>query len=376
MNELLLPVSMGEALDKLTILDIKRTKITDSRRVDVIKEYDILNATLGQYKQKFFFHYNILSSINERIWNILDDINSSECIEEKCGLCIQIISENDNRYRIKRKINNISNSTLKEQKNYSPNKAFVLTHLGLGDNIVCIGAVRYLATRYDKVIVVCKKQHTHNMNIFYNDDDTIELYPVENDHCISPRLGFDFNEFQQITRGMDVYLSGCHCLDGNHNAYTDLPFNFYKDMGIDTKCCRDYFHVNTPDEAHILQNKLKDVKEFIFIHNTASNGIIFSIEEMEKQFNFDKQNVLIINPNYNVYKEADNHHNLAEQFLNHPLAFYSQIIINCDKLIVTDSSFFALSLFLPIKTSECYYKSRNNINYSHISNETKFIQLT
>ena len=40
---------------------------------------------------------------------------------------------------------------------------------------------------------------------------------------------------------------------------------------------------------------------------------------MEKKFNFDKQNILIINPNYNVYKETDNNFNLAQQFLNHPL---------------------------------------------------------
>ena len=88
-----------------------------------------------------------------------------------------------------------------------------------------------------------------------------------------------------------------------------------------------------------------------------------------------KQNILIINPNYNVYKETDNNFNLAQQFLNHPLAFYSQVIINCNKLIVTDSSFFCLSLFLPIKTSDCYYKSRNNIDYSHITNETNFTQI-
>ena len=39
------------------------------------------------------------------------------------------------------------------------------------------------------------------------------------------------------------------------------------------------------------KNKLKNIKEFIFIHNTASNGIIFSIEEMEK-------NLILINKIY------------------------------------------------------------------------------
>ena len=41
-NMLFLPVSLGEAIDKLTILDIKMDKITDDRRIDVKNEYDLL----------------------------------------------------------------------------------------------------------------------------------------------------------------------------------------------------------------------------------------------------------------------------------------------------------------------------------------------
>ena len=230
-------------------------------------------------------------------------------------------------------LNNLTNSSLKEQKGYKPRKAFVLSHLGLGDNIDCIGAVRYLSTCYDEVLVVCKKKYKKNLELFYNDDVNIKLYPVQGDKDISPKRGCSLKKFKSITNGMDLFLSGMHCLN-KLSSSANLPFNFYEDMGINKKYCKEYFHINTPNQAYILQNKLKDIKEFIFIHNTASNGIIFSIEEMEKKFNFDKQNILIINPNYNVYKETDNYYNLAEQFLNHPLAFYSQVIINCNKLIV------------------------------------------
>ena len=53
-----LPISMGEALDKLTILDIKMKKINDERRNDVKKEFDLLNSKLSIYKNNYNFHYN------------------------------------------------------------------------------------------------------------------------------------------------------------------------------------------------------------------------------------------------------------------------------------------------------------------------------
>ena len=46
-----------------------------------------------------------------------------------------------------------------EQKGYKLKKAFVLTHLGLGDNINSIGMVTYLSTCYDEVVVVCKEHN-------------------------------------------------------------------------------------------------------------------------------------------------------------------------------------------------------------------------
>ena len=53
MDEIQLPISMGEALDKLTILEIKMNNITDDRKIHVINEYDILNVKLDKYKKQF-----------------------------------------------------------------------------------------------------------------------------------------------------------------------------------------------------------------------------------------------------------------------------------------------------------------------------------
>jgi predicted Holliday junction resolvase-like endonuclease len=57
MSQISLPVSLGEAIDKLTILHIKMTKIQDSRRDDVQKEFDVLYGVLKDYVIKYNYHY-------------------------------------------------------------------------------------------------------------------------------------------------------------------------------------------------------------------------------------------------------------------------------------------------------------------------------
>lgn len=369
-----LPVSIGEALDKLTILDIKMKKITDNRKNDVEREFNLLSSKLEKYKTNYIFYYNILLSINESIWVMLDIFRDTNNLQEQNQLCTQIIKENDNRFRVKKKINNLSNSFYKEQKGYMPKTAFVLTHLGLGDNIMTIGAVRYLSTCYDKVLVVCKEKNKNNMALLYGDDETIEIYSVEDDKNISPKKGFNHNRFKQITENHDLYLAGCHCLTKHHEPFTDLPFNFYRDMGINEKYFKEYFHVHIPQKSNLLFNKVKN-NNYIFIHNSASTGTVFSIDEVENKFKFNRQEILVINPNKNIYNNDDKYFKLAEEFLNHPLAFYIDVIINAKQIIITDSSFFSLAINLPIKTKECYIKSRNNRNYSHLNSKTSFLHL-
>tara|TARA_Y100000996_G_scaffold415393_1_gene409794 strand:+ start:3589 stop:4740 length:1152 start_codon:yes stop_codon:yes gene_type:complete len=370
MEQIELPVSMGEALDKLTILDIKLEKIKDNRKHDVQKEYNILYNKLKLNVQKYDFNYKILKQVNLDIWEMQDDFRYNN--GDKAKLCFKIIEDNDRRFRIKKKINNAANSSLKEQKGYKPKKAFVLTHLGLGDNITSIGAVRYLSTCYDKVLVVCKEHNKKNMELFYSDDETIQIYPVVNDEYISPRFGFSYEKFKEITKNMDLYMAGSHCLTKKSESYTDLPFNFYRDMGINDKYFREYFHINIPQESKSLFNKLNEVGNYTFIHNSASTGEVFKIEKMEKQLGFNKNNTLVVNPCINMYNKNDPFYLLAERLIKHPLSFYIDIIINANKVIMVDSSFFCMAINLPLISKEIYLKSRENRDYSYLNSKANY----
>jgi hypothetical protein len=147
-----LPVSIGEAIDKLTILDIKCQKIKDETKNKFCKnEYDILYEKLKEHIENEKFLYDKLRHINLQIWELQDIIRD---MEKPCGkICIDILNMNDSRFRIKDIINRKLNSIILEQKGYKPRKALFLGHCGLGDIINLIGAIRYISLQYDETYI-------------------------------------------------------------------------------------------------------------------------------------------------------------------------------------------------------------------------------
>ena len=370
-NIINLPVSIGEGLDKLTILDIKMKKIKDERLNDVKKEYDILNTKLENYKINYYFFYNILMNINENIWNMQDIFRETKSIETQNELCKKIISENDNRFRVKKKINNLTNSELKEQKGYHPKVAFVQTQQGLGDNICAIGMIRYLSTQYDKVIVPCRYPNKKNMELFYSDDNDIILTEHYHDKEVSPNAGCDKEYFKKLTNDMDLYMCGGHRIDNNlnklsHHSWNELPICHYKDVNININYFWKYFYIANNNNSKIFYLKYLTENNYIFIHNKSSTGEDFSMDYISKKFNIDKNITIFINPDINYYSSENKFYNIAKSFLNLPIIYYVDTIINANKIFMTDSCFFCLALNLPIVTKQCYYKGRNNKNYQHM----------
>ena len=93
-------------------------------------------------------------------------------------------------------------------------------------------------------------------------------------------------------------------------------------------------------------------------------GVAFGITEIEKKCKFDKYKTFVVNPCSNMYNKNDPFYTLAQSFINHPLPFYVDVIINANKVITTDSSFFCMALNLPLISKEICLKSRENPGYS------------
>ena len=127
MNKILVEVSVGELLDKISILEIKQEKIKDSEKLRFINdEHSILKDQLNsnvKSDQKLTELFESLKQINAKLWGIED--NKRQCEKEKdftdtfIKLSRDVHFLNDDRAKIKLKINNHTGSKIKEIKEYT-----------------------------------------------------------------------------------------------------------------------------------------------------------------------------------------------------------------------------------------------------------------
>lgn len=173
-NDLLyLPVSLGEAIDKLTILDIKLDKIKDNRRNDVQKEYNLLHDKLREFIEKYENLYQTMKKVNMLIWDMMDILRDGNVNEELyLKICKECIEYNDIRFRVKNKINNVSNSLLKEQKSYKINRLVVIINEELNNKELLLNIINYFSFIYDEIIIISDFNLDYLIN-YFNYDTTI-----------------------------------------------------------------------------------------------------------------------------------------------------------------------------------------------------------
>ena len=127
MNKILVEVSVGELLDKISILEIKKEKIKDPKKLGFINdEHTILKGQLDQNVKsddKLNNLFKSLKEINIKLWVIEDDKRmcekKSDFTENFIKLSRDVHFLNDNRAKIKLEINNHTGSKIKEIKEYT-----------------------------------------------------------------------------------------------------------------------------------------------------------------------------------------------------------------------------------------------------------------
>ena len=126
MNDVLVPVSPGELLDKITILRIKTARILDAAKLGNVRlELDLLERT---WRDSPFAAADVardertLQEVNERLWDIEDRIREKEASQifdrEFIELARAVYHSNDERAAIKKRINVALGSRLVEEKSY------------------------------------------------------------------------------------------------------------------------------------------------------------------------------------------------------------------------------------------------------------------
>ena len=125
-NKILSEISAGELMDKITILEIKKVKITDpEKQVIINKELNSLHSTYQTSltpSPELQEQITKLKTINLTLWDIEE--GKRECERQKdfgdsfVQLARSVYIENDNRSKIKAEINRLTNSTISEVKSY------------------------------------------------------------------------------------------------------------------------------------------------------------------------------------------------------------------------------------------------------------------
>ncbi|MBI2240951.1 MAG: hypothetical protein HYU59_09145 [Magnetospirillum gryphiswaldense] len=124
----LVPVSWGEIIDKITILEIKAERLSDAAKLaNVTKE---LNELVAVREREFPAHAPLaalsaeLKAINEKLWVIEDDIRECERAKDFGAKFVELARAvyftNDERAAVKRKVNDLLGSALVEEKSYAP----------------------------------------------------------------------------------------------------------------------------------------------------------------------------------------------------------------------------------------------------------------
>jgi hypothetical protein len=119
------PVSVGELIDKLSILQVKKTKISDPEKLSYVKkEFELLYNLSAEYLNDMEVEnlFHMLVTTNTNLWEIEDKLRvleqSNKFEEEFIDLARKVYFTNDERFEYKNQINSLTSSEIREVKEY------------------------------------------------------------------------------------------------------------------------------------------------------------------------------------------------------------------------------------------------------------------
>ena len=120
-----IPVSVGELIDKLSILHVKQTKITNKDKLEYVnKEFELLYNMSSEYLNQSEIEtlYHSLVTVNSKLWDIEDELRILETKKsfnvDFIELARKVYFTNDERFTLKNEINLITDSEIREVKDY------------------------------------------------------------------------------------------------------------------------------------------------------------------------------------------------------------------------------------------------------------------
>jgi hypothetical protein len=336
---MLIHVTMGDALDRLTILDIKLQRILDEDKIQMIKNTRInLMNCIKNFEE---YDYRILKLINTELYNAEEKVyNGSDNIED-----YKIIKTwNTMRVNIKKYIDNKTLSDMIEQKGYKKKIGIFIGHMGYGDVLLLNGAIRYCSFKVDELYLVEAANNIKNIQLIFNDIQNLKIITEQEIDMIE----------KQITDDIIYFKSGLHlnknCLQNpNYNITTD----FYKELNIPKNIMFDFFYI--PQYIETLKPPKTD---YIFVQTKSSS------HDNKAIISWNINDILTIDSNTNLYSTTDLFFDTANNFINKPIAYYVDLLRNAKEIHVVDSCFACFVFSMNLKN--VIYYNRNNVKISNI----------
>jgi hypothetical protein len=263
--------SPGDITDRVSILKIKMTNISDPKKFQNIKnELDMLEKHLTHDTSQ-------LEKVNGLLWDVENELRICEKKQDFGPTFVRlarlVYKTNDERAALKREIN--KDSRIAEEKQYTEYKQpsretiSVLNHLGLGDNLICNGMIRHYAKTHD-VITYVKKQYMDTVEHMYRDlGSSITLVPVEDDRDA-------WNRQRPGTIRTGIFH------DPSWNKQPPWCDSFYRNAGLDPSIMRSEFFVlrSRDKEERMYKQAIEHTgnDKYVVIHDDPERYTSINIE--------------------------------------------------------------------------------------------------
>jgi len=278
-----LEVSIGESVDKLSILELKHTKISDPLKLEEIqKEIDAIQE-VQIYKTQLPFFYKLLYFVNDKIWTMTDEI---KCIDinnsQYSSLAYEIFDYNQKRFRIKHFFNKLLDSSIQEQKSYASTICLLTIS---NENILFskLSEIFYLSIAYDILIIDSIYKDLISKILIIPSIKLIDYFSVENNY-IKPINIINLSEYS-ISNDLQ-------------NIFSLEPIKY-----VCSGMFGDFIHsLSVINEKYYVTGR----KGILYISNHhGGDEFRYGIEKtFEDTFEIIKNQPYILS--YSIYKETDN----------------------------------------------------------------------
>jgi hypothetical protein len=231
--------------------------------------------------------------------------------------------------------------------------AYLLSHNGLGDNITMIGAINFLLKYYANIYFLCKDTNVKNIKAFFpNKPVHILAFPAAREFTQPTEIiehaatnptndifvcGFAHKHIAKYRRVQNPKFLEYKPNDKNYSIkpqWQHIP-SFYRDIGMDLSIYYEYFDIPSP--FPYTNTPISKEYNIIFAHTKGSDKEIQILDVIAKYT--DNENTIIICANKNVYPTNHPKYELANQYVNIPIAHYIDIIKRATEIHIVTSCF-------------------------------------